>query len=179
MDSVPQNASSRNRLQRLIRKFRDKDYRDSYVRSHTKQFLARQMRAFRGEQSQKEFAEVLGVSQSVVSERFENPNYGKWSLNTLFDTAANLDVAVFVRFVDFKTFLELSDKLSEKDVRPQEYNQAELDKLITDDDIKSPPSPSSGDGTRINWRVNERGVLEIISTPTEAESASQRDITAA
>ena len=96
MDNAPQPANSPNRIQRLITKIRDKKYRDSYVQSHTKQFLARQMRAFRGERSQEEFAKILGVSQSMISGRFENPNYGKWSLTTLFDTAAKQNVAVFV-----------------------------------------------------------------------------------
>ena len=58
MDVVPQNASFHSRFGRLVAKFRDKAYRNSYVRSHTTQFLARQMRAFRGDRSQKEFAEA-------------------------------------------------------------------------------------------------------------------------
>ena len=90
------------------------------------------MRAFRGDRSQKEFADVLGVHQSVVSERLENANYGKSNLSTLFDTAATLNVAVFVRFVDFETFLELTDKFSDNDVRPKEYNQDAMDKLTKD-----------------------------------------------
>ncbi len=102
-----------HRIARLVAKFRSESYRHSYVRSHTKQFLARQMRAFRDDRSQKQFAEVLGVSQSMISERLENPNYGKWNMQSLFNVAEKLDVAVFVRFVDFETFLKLSDDMSD------------------------------------------------------------------
>lgn len=130
MENALPSANSRNRLIRLIAKLRDISYRNSYVESHTKLFLARQMRAFRSDKTQKQFADALGVSQSVVSERLENPNYGKWNLQTLFDTAAKLNVAVFVRFVDFETFLELSGDMSDDAVHPKEYNQDALDTLL-------------------------------------------------
>jgi transcriptional regulator with XRE-family HTH domain len=107
-------------------KFRDKKYRRSYVRSHTNHFLARQLRAFRGGKSQTEFASDIGVSQSVVSERLENPNYGKHNLQKLFDIAENLDVALFVRFVDHETFLRLTRDMSEAAVRPHSYNENAL-----------------------------------------------------
>lgn len=136
MQNAPPSANSRNRLIRLIAKLRDISYRNSYVESHTKLFLARQMRAFRGDKTQKQFADALGVSQSVVSERLENPNYGKSSLQTLFDTAAKLNVAVFVRFVDFETFLKLSEDMSDNAVRPAEYDQKTLDELSRRQELK-------------------------------------------
>lgn len=124
-----QIATSPSRFARLIAKFRGKAYRDSYVRSHTKQFLARQMRAFRGDKSQKEFAKMIGVSQSVVSGRLENPNYGKSNLQTLFNVAEKLNVAVFVRFVDYPTFLGLTKDMSDTAIRPLEYDKHEMDRL--------------------------------------------------
>ena len=175
MDDVPQNASSHSRLGRLIAKFRDGEYRDSYVRSHTKQFLARQMRAFRGDRTQTEFAEVLDVSQSVISERLENPNYGNWNLNTLFETAAKLKVAVFVRFVDFETFLKLSNNFSDNDVRPQEYNQDAMDKLATDQQdpaqyrFNPREQPSSGNPPGLSVKTTEGGVLARFPDDTETE----------
>src|SRR5262249_18551523 len=72
-----------HRLRSLIEKFRDKAYRDSYIAAHTRRFLARQMRKFRGEKSQVAFGDVIGKRQTVVS-RLEDPNYGKWTLQTLF-----------------------------------------------------------------------------------------------
>src|SRR2546429_9880473 len=103
MDEGRQLADS-PRLRSLIKKFRDRAYRDSYVASHTRRFLARQMRKFRGEKSQSEFGELIDKRQTVVS-RLEDPKYGKWTLQTLFDIAAKLNVAVIVRFVDIPTFL--------------------------------------------------------------------------
>jgi hypothetical protein len=118
-------ADSR-RILRLAEKFHDKEYRDSYVAGHTRRFLARQMRKFRGTKSQSEFGELIDKQQTVVS-RLEDPKYGKWTLQTLFDVAQRLNVAVIVRFVDFQTFLELSEDMTEAASKPQEYNQSEVD----------------------------------------------------
>lgn len=153
MEIARRSVSSPSRLARLVAKFRDKSYRDSYVRSHTKQFLARQMRAFRGEKSQKEFAELIGVTQSMVSERLENPNYGKWTSQTLFDTASKLNVAVFVRFVDFETFLKLTANMSEDTAHPLEYDQDALDAMVSRDDY----------------------INSLIKTYTESNTESKKD----
>ena len=168
MKYVLPNASSRSRIARLVAKLRDGSYRDSYVRSHTKQFLARQMRAFRGDKSQKEFAEVLGVSQSMVSERLENPNYGKWNLQSLFNVAAKLNVAVFVRFVDFETFLKLSEDMSDSDVRPAEYDQKTLDELSRGQELRAVfegDQPTTGP---IATDMQDRGSLP----PTKSQAVS-------
>ena len=117
------NPAGSPRLLSLAEKFRNKAYRDSYVVSHTRRFLARQMRKFRGDQSQAEFGEILGKQQTVVS-RLEDASYGKWTLQTLFEVAAKLDVAVIVRFVDFSTFMKLTNNMSDEATRPAAYHEA-------------------------------------------------------
>jgi hypothetical protein len=117
------------RLRSLIEKFRDKSYRDSYIASHTRRFLARQMRKFRGEKSQTDFGDLIDKRQTVVS-RLEDPNYGKWTLQTLFDVAEKLNVAVLVRFVDVSTFLRLSEDMSEDASQPQPYDEAKAAYLL-------------------------------------------------
>jgi hypothetical protein len=107
-----------------------KSYRDSYVASYTRQFLARQMREFRGDQSQSEFGAKIAKQQTVVS-RLEDPNYGKWRLQTLFDVASKLDVAVLVRFVDFSTFLRTTNDRSPSTILPEPYDQQKVDDLAS------------------------------------------------
>ena len=80
------------------------------------------MRVFRGERSQSEFGDLVGRQRTQVS-RLEDPAYGKWTLQTLFDVAEKLDVAVFVRFVDHSRFLRLSDTM---DQEPQVSSLATL-----------------------------------------------------
>jgi hypothetical protein len=73
-----------------------------------------------------QFAEMIGKRQTVVS-RLEDPNYGKWTLQTLLDVARKLDVAVFVRFVDFPRFIYLTSDISEEAARPRPYDQSLLE----------------------------------------------------
>jgi hypothetical protein len=107
-----------HRLSSLAEKFHEKHYRDGYVAAHTRGVLARQMRNFRGELTQAEFGAEIDKRQTVVS-RLENPAYAGWSLRTMLEVARKRDVAVFVRFVDFPTFLKYSDDLSDAALGPQ------------------------------------------------------------
>jgi|SRR6516162_3167185 len=91
-----------------MKKSRNRKYSD-----HTRRLLAGQMRAFRGERSQSEFGALIGKQRTQVS-RLEDPAYGKWTLQSLFEVADKLDVAVFVRFVDHSTFLRLSEAMDQE-----------------------------------------------------------------
>ena len=121
------------RLSSLAEKMHDKRYRDGYVASHTRRVLAQQMRNFRGELSQSQFAELIGKRQTVIS-RLENPSYGAWQLRTMFEIAQKLNVAVFARFVDFPTFLKYSDDMSEWVLYPAPYDQAMVDEVAPEDE---------------------------------------------
>lgn len=125
-----QHHASSHRLTRLASKLSDKAYRGSYVVHQTRQFLARQMRALRGEKSQKEFGEILGKPQSVVS-RLEDPNYGKWALQSVFDVAISLDLAVIVRIVDYPTFLQFTSDMTDAAACPEAYKQDVVDSLAS------------------------------------------------
>src|SRR5437660_993614 len=124
-----------HRVRSLIEKMRDKRYRDGYVAAHTRQILAKQMREFRGTISQTEFAGAVGKRQTIIS-RLENPNYVGWTLTTMFEIARKLDVAVFVRFVDFATFLKLSEDMSESALHPRAYKQADMDAILEEPEGK-------------------------------------------
>ena len=125
-----QHHASSHRFARLVPKLADKAYRNSYVAHQTRQFLARQVRALRGDKSQNEFGALLDKPQSVVS-RLEDPNYGKWTLQTLFDVAARLDRAVIVRIVDYPTFLRFTSDMTDAAARPEAYEQDAVDSLAS------------------------------------------------
>jgi len=126
--AVERHPADSHRIPSLIEKFRNRRYRHSYVVSHTRRFLARQMRKFRGDKSQTEFGELIGKQQTVVS-RLEDSAYGKWALQTLFDVADKLDVAVIVRFVDHAAFLRFTDNMSDEATIPGPYDRATLDEM--------------------------------------------------
>ena len=107
------------RADTLAKKFASKEYRDSFVAAHARQFVARQIRGLRGDLSQEEFAATLAMPQSSIS-RLENPAKGM-HLQTLFEVAAKLDRAVFVRIVDFDTFIQLSGDQGDAAICPPAY----------------------------------------------------------
>jgi hypothetical protein len=152
MDGERPVVDSAHRVLTIAEKMHDERYRHAYVINHTRQFLAQQMRAFRGDMSQAQFGRLLGKPQSVVS-RLEDPNYGKWTLQTLFDVAKAMDVGVFVRFVDFPTFLKYSDDFSESAQRPNQYTVATVDNFAlnyaTGGLGGAPLQPSSSDWTTL------------------------------
>jgi transcriptional regulator with XRE-family HTH domain len=112
-------ATSRRQAE-LAGQLADRESRGRYLAQHLRAFLADQVRALRGEMSQKEFGERIGQPQSVVS-RLENEEYGWVSMQALIDIATKLDIGLVVRFVDFPTFLDTTSDVSERAVAPAPY----------------------------------------------------------
>lgn len=125
-----------HRLTNLAEKFHDKRYRDGYVAAHTRSVLARQVRNFRGDRSQAEYAAVIGKRQTVVS-RLESPAYGSWTLRTMLEIARKENVAVLVQFVDFATFLKYTGDLSDKAMHPPAYSEGAIDELARENDRRT------------------------------------------
>jgi hypothetical protein len=125
------DRANSSRITSLAKKLRKKDYRDGYVASHAKTFLAHQITALRGDKSQAEFGEVLNKPQPVVS-RLQNPHYGKYTLQTLLDVASKLDIALIVRFVDYPTFLKLTNDYSDQAFCPVAFSEEQVDRMATD-----------------------------------------------
>lgn len=117
---------------RLAPEFADPTFRHTYVESHTRQFLARQMREFRGDRSQTEFGEKVGIQQTQVS-RYENPHYSGWTVSRLLSIAEKLGIAVIVRFVDFPTFLRWTRDMSDSAIRPLPYDEKAIEEVARAD----------------------------------------------
>ncbi len=155
------------RFLKLAQQFHDKEFRDSYVAAHTRRFLARQMRKFRGDLSQTEFAEQLDKQQTIVS-RLENPNYSGWTLGTLLEIASKLNVGVVVRFVDFPTFLKSTDDFSERAMHPTSYDPQRVDNFARSEAEKefwAAPQIAASDLIK---------ALEILRTKVDAGSQTAR-----
>jgi transcriptional regulator with XRE-family HTH domain len=99
-------------------------------------FLADQIRALRGDLSQRAFGALIGKPQSVVS-RLESEDYGKVSLQTLIDIAEQLDIALLVRFTDFPTFLRATADQSETAIAPSAFTKGGFDEMIRHEVLRS------------------------------------------
>jgi transcriptional regulator with XRE-family HTH domain len=131
-------------------KFRDKSYRDAYVAEQIRTVLASQIEALRTKEgyTQAELARKLGTTQNVIS-RLEDPDYGKFTLQTLLELASAFEVALLVKFATFSRFIaEYSDVSREALAVPSiaeenwntEVHSAETNNLDNDSTI-----PAVGD----------------------------------
>lgn len=93
--------------EQIVRKFRDKGYRDAFIAEHINSRLPLKIRALREARglSQKELGDKIGVAQTWVS-KLEDPNYGKLTLSTLLRLATAFDVGIEVDFVPFSKVLD-------------------------------------------------------------------------
>jgi transcriptional regulator with XRE-family HTH domain len=103
------------------------EYRKAFVEAHAKDSIAFQLRMMRKamQWDQKQLAEhAFGDPklQSMVS-RYENPDYGKYSLNTLLELAAAFDVALVVHFAPFSELATWDETPVEKRLVPKSFEQ--------------------------------------------------------
>ena len=97
-------------------KWRNKEYREAYMEAAIEQGVAWQIqinRKFRN-MSQTDLATAIGTKQSAIS-RFEDPEYGAHSLETLKQIANAFDCALSVKFISYGDLASESERLSETD----------------------------------------------------------------
>lgn len=109
----------------------DDAYRHAYMDEHVRSLIAYQLRCIREKKglNQKQFAQLLGKPQSVVS-RLENVEYGKVTVQTLLDLSRKLDVSLIVKFVSFPEFLESYNDISPGKLAVESYAESR-DKIGT------------------------------------------------
>jgi transcriptional regulator with XRE-family HTH domain len=81
---------------------KDRVFRQSYVEEHVRAGVAHQIKAMREARgwSQAQLAVKCGKSQSNIA-RIEDPDYGKFSIQTLLEIAHTFDVWLSLEFVSF------------------------------------------------------------------------------
>lgn len=105
-----------------IEQLKDKEYRDAYMADHVRAGIAYQIQALREQAglTQAQLAARLNTRQSVIS-RLENTEYGKVSVQTLLDVASALDIALNVRFCDYRQFLDSISDVSPAALRVSSF----------------------------------------------------------
>jgi transcriptional regulator with XRE-family HTH domain len=108
-----------------FRKLSSKEYRDAYLESQVRSWIAYQFQALRRKLalSQTEMAHRIGKPQSVIS-RLENADYGRVSVQTLLEVATCLDIALVVQFVSYPEFLDRTRDKSELAMQPENFNES-------------------------------------------------------
>lgn len=132
----------RSNLARLAKAFLDRSYRHAYMGRNIRGFLALQMKSLRGDRTHKQFGDIVGKPQSVIS-RIEKQADKNISIQTLIDIADKLDIAVVIRFVDFPTFLKYTEDYSDDALHPPPYDDASLYEFL----MRVEKSLREGDGS--------------------------------
>jgi len=101
-----------------LKDFADKEYRDGFLRTTVRGWIAYQVQALRKKlrMTQTEFAERVGTTQNVIS-KLENDK-GTPNVDTLIDIAAGADVALLVQFVPYPEFLTRTADMSIEALQP-------------------------------------------------------------
>lgn len=113
------------KVKQIAAQLTNEDFRKSFMESNVKMSVATQIRALRGDKSQAEFGRMLNQTQSVVS-RFEDPDYGKWTLQTLLGVVTSLDLALVVKIVDYPTFLRSTSDYDRESLAPESYKPEQI-----------------------------------------------------
>lgn len=180
-------SSLTTRIGKLAKKFANEKFRNGYVAESVTGFLAMQIRALRGDDSQTEFGRKIGKPQSVVS-RLENQGTVA-NLQTLIDIAQKLKIGIIIRFVDFPTFLKWTDDVSQQAIAPAAYSQEAVDRLATQEEQRvrenafasffRMPEPLAGNAEK---KLGDTGDVLLLKTkealPQEARGPSAEDAAA-
>ncbi len=94
----------------LKEELKDESLKKSYYRGLEKARIAMEIEQYREDAglTQKQLAYLIGTSQSAIS-RIENPDYGKYSMNTLRKIAEKLELELVL------TFRKIDDEEYEKE----------------------------------------------------------------
>jgi transcriptional regulator with XRE-family HTH domain len=118
--------------EKLVSKLSAPRYRHAYMTEGVKTWIARQVRTLREQRdwSQEDLGRQTGKPQSAIS-RVEDPDYGKLTLQTLFDLARAYDLPLLVQFVEWSDWLVRMDDVSTEVLRKESFSATALSDLGT------------------------------------------------
>jgi transcriptional regulator with XRE-family HTH domain len=124
---------------KLAKELADTSYRWAFVETNVRDTIAFQLRAMRedrawnqGRVAFKAFGDAK--LQSMIS-KYENPDYGKYSLSTLIRLAKVFDVALVVRFASFSELVDWDLRKSATTLNPPSF---ENDKSLSRKSLSRP-----------------------------------------
>ena len=112
-----------NKFEQVWRSLQDEEYRREYS-SDVGTGLAFQIRLLRERNgwTQQHLAQLTNRQQETISQ-WENPNYGRYTLNSLESLAVAFDVALMVKFAPFGELVEWNTSLTPQRLAPPSFSE--------------------------------------------------------
>jgi transcriptional regulator with XRE-family HTH domain len=124
--------------EQFVRQLSDKNVRNEFVADQVRARLAQLIRSLREQPdrnwTQAELGERAGKPQNVIS-RFEDPNYGKMSLQSLLDVAAAFDLPVWIDMPEWEDWFAL---MASAPVSTLQRSGFDLDMLVKQANTSAP-----------------------------------------
>jgi len=155
---------------RVARELSDEEFRNTYKRARARSKLVYQIRAMRKERAwlQGKLAEMMGKPQSTVS-RFEDTDYGKLSLETLFEISDAFDVGLIVEFASYPEFLVRTSNLAPQHLYAPGFNEKSLAFLTRDEPLPAYVHEATQRFDKGVLEVNVSGPGHVVSKPDPDE----------
>lgn len=114
----------RTLIAKLLARFKDFEYRHTYVESFEDSLIATQIKVLREQRhlSQTELATLAGMKQSQISS-MEDVNHGSWKISTLRRLARAFDLVLVVRFETFGSAVKDIDKFSRESLQRPSFEK--------------------------------------------------------
>ncbi|HMM92631.1 helix-turn-helix transcriptional regulator [Bradyrhizobium sp.] len=166
--------------EQFVRQLSDKEVRSEFAADQMRARIALLIRSLREQPdrnwTQAELGEKAGKPQNVIS-RFEDPNYGKMSLQSLFDIAAAFDLPVWIDLPEWEDWLRLIDNVPSSTTRRSSFD---LDRLAgcsfnssADGSIAASGAAASAAAESIrNMVLGPPQLPQILSAPVNANALS-------
>jgi transcriptional regulator with XRE-family HTH domain len=111
-------------LNKLVQRFKDFEYRHTYVESFLDSYIATQIQVLRERHglTQTELAKRAGMGQSQIS-ALEDVNNSTWKISTLRKLARAFDLVLVVRFEEFGSALPDIDRFSRESLTRRPFDK--------------------------------------------------------
>src|SRR6266436_921815 len=107
----------------FLQELKDVDFRNGFVADYLRMRIALLIRALREQEgwSQAELGRHLGKPQSVIS-RLEDPDYGKVTLQTLFEVAAAFGLPLYIDMPNWDEWFRLMEDMSRRNLQREKFD---------------------------------------------------------